>query len=245
MFGYDARPNLIEIAETLGNDAWSPLRRRHPGTPKTERRGKRFRTREEIVVANEYENKKLEEESIAEFDYQPSKCSRKYRMIVLRKKIAVRKGERRLFDEYVYHFYVTNESRSTCSSRQVVFHANDRCNQENTISQLHSSGALAAPLDNLTSNWAYMVIGSLAWSLKCWSGLIIRPEGNLKQQQVQQTLKTKIVRMEFQTFVQAIIQVPAQIIRTSRRLIFRLLSYRESVESLLTLHEHACYPLRC
>ena len=66
-------------------------------------------------------------------------------------------------------------------ARQVVFHANDRCGQENDIRQLHACGALAAPLDDIVSNWAYMAIASLAWTPKCWSGLMIRPEGTEKQ----------------------------------------------------------------
>ena len=43
----------------------------------------------------------------------------------------------------------------------------DRCNQENLLQQLKSDvRSLTAPVDNLLSNWAYMVMGSLAWSLR-------------------------------------------------------------------------------
>jgi len=39
-----------------------------------------------------------------------------------------------------------------------VFSANDRCQQENLLAQLHGWGAgLRAPVDNLGEHWAYMV----------------------------------------------------------------------------------------
>jgi len=48
-----------------------------------------------------------------------------------------------------------------------VFEANHRCNQENLFAQLKGDAhSLSAPVDTLLSNWAYMVIASLAWSLK-------------------------------------------------------------------------------
>jgi hypothetical protein len=48
-----------------------------------------------------------------------------------------------------------------------VFSANDRCDQENLIAQLKSGvHALSTPVDDLVSNWAYMVMASLAWTLK-------------------------------------------------------------------------------
>ena len=55
---------------------------------------------------------------------------------------------------------------------EVVFSANERCDQENLIAQLKSGvHALTTPVDDLVSNWAYMVMASLAWSLKAWSAL--------------------------------------------------------------------------
>lgn len=245
VFGYDAKPNLVAIADSLPKEAWRPLRRRHPPDPKTQSRSRRENYKQKFIEEHEYLSKHQEGEWIAEFKYQPANCNRTYRMVVVRKQVKVTQGQQWLFDETPYFFYITNEPSSTCSDRQVVFHANDRCNQENDISQLHACGALAAPLDSLTSNWAYMAIASLSWTLKCWSGLMIRPQGNAKQKEKQAAIKLRIVRMEFQTFLQTIIQIPAQIIRTARRLIYRILSYRESVEVLLLIHENTTRPLRC
>ena len=244
IFGYDAKPNLVDIAESLGNDAWKPLRRRQPEEPKTARRSTRPDYKQHVIEENEYLDKRLIGEWITEFDYQPGACDRTYRMVAVRKLIETARAGERLFEEYVYFFYITNESKARCSSRQVVFNSNERCDQENTISQLHASGALAAPLDNLTSNGAYMAIASLAWSLKCWSGLMIRPEGTAKQKEKQYETRNRLLRMEFQTFLQTVIQIPAQIVRTSRKLIYRLLTFRSSAEIVFLLFEHTSRPLR-
>jgi Transposase DDE domain len=69
-----------------------------------------------------------------------------------------------------YFFYLTND-RTTPAS-EIVFLANDRCDQENVIAELKSGvKALAMPVDDLVSNWAYMVMASLAWSLKAVVGI--------------------------------------------------------------------------
>lgn len=245
VFGVDAMPNLVKIADSLENTEWKPLRRRRKRPPKTARRRKRPNYKQAIVEENGYQNKRLQGESIAEFDYQPGKCSRSYRMVVVRKEVEVTRGQQKLFDDEPYFFYISNATASTKSARQIVFAANDRCDQENTISQLKACGALAAPLDNLVSNWAYMAITSLAWSLKIWSGLKIRPRGSDKAKQQQTETKRRVIRMDFHTFRQSLMQIPAQIIRSSRQLIYRLLSYRESMEPLLLIHANLCRPLRC
>lgn len=243
VFGLDAMPNLVQRAESLEASAWTPLHRRRPTTDHP--RAKRPNHKEAFVCAKGYQNLKLRGESYAEFAYRPTKCSRSYRVVVVRKTIDVQEGQRRLFDQVRYFFYITSAPRSRLPARRVIAGANQRCDQENTISQLKASHALAAPLDNLTSNWAYMVAASLAWTLKVWSGLMIRPGGR-KQQRVEQTsARRRVLRMEFATFFNAVIQIPAQVIRSSRRLIYRLLTYRPSVDMLLLIHQQIRRPLRC
>lgn len=245
VFGIDAMPNLVAIADSLEESAWRPLRRRKKKQPQTsERRRRKPNHKQAFVIEKGYLNKKLKSEEIAEFDYQPAKCDRTYRVVVVRKNIEVTEGQQKLFDDSPYLFYITNETPTAKSDRQVVFAGNDRCDQENIISQLNACGALAAPLDNLVSNWAYMVIASLSWSLKAWSGLIIQPQGPKQQKVEQSKAKRRIIRMEFRTFCQTLIQIPAQIIRRSRQLIYRLQSYRESVDQLFLIQENL-RPLQC
>ena len=172
--------------------------------------------KEGIVRQKGYKNKVLEAESVAEFDYRPSKCEKTYRMVVVRKNISVQKGEAVLFDEIRYFFYITN--RRDLSQEEVVGLANQRCDQENVIEQLKNGvNAMRMPVDELMSNWAYMVMAALAWNLKAWYGLLMpnRKRG------------LEIVRMEFRRFLHAIVLLPAQIIRTGRRIVYRLLSWNE------------------
>ena len=244
IFGVDQMPNLVALADSLEKTVWRPLRRRRPKPPKTRRR-RRPNYKQAIVVEKEYENKRLKQEWIAEFNYQPGKCSRTYRLIAVRKEIEITKGQRKLIDDTPYLFYITNASPSKKSDRQVVFAANDRCDQENTISQMKACGALTAPLDNLVSNWTYMVIASLAWSLKIWSGLMVQPRGVGKAKKTQAEIKRRVIRMDFKTFCQTLMQVPAQIVRRSRQLVYRLLNYRPSMEPLLLIHDNLNRPLRC
>ena len=47
--------------------------------------------------------------------------------------------------------------------------ANQRCDQENVVEQLKNGvHAMRVPLYDLVSNWAYMVMATLAWNLKSW-----------------------------------------------------------------------------
>jgi hypothetical protein len=83
--------------------------------------------------------------------------------------------------------------------------------------------ALAIPVGDLVSTWAYMVMASLAWSLKAGSALVL-PEGR-RWAGKYRTEKRSLLRMEFSRFCVAMILVPCQVVRTSRRVVYRLLSW--------------------
>lgn len=122
--------------------------------------------------------------------------------------------------------------------------AHQRANQENHIQQLkHGVPALTAPLDNLVSNGAYMVMAALAWSLKAWAALLLGEHPRCRQQHRQQ--KQALLRMDFATFRGCWINMPAQIIRTGRRTIFRLLSWNPWQEAFFRLLDQLSLPLRC
>ena len=71
---------------------------------------------------------------MAEFEYQPHACRQSYRVVVVCKDLRVEKGQRLLYEDYRYFFYITNDW--TTPADQIVFLANDRCNQENLHAQL-------------------------------------------------------------------------------------------------------------
>jgi hypothetical protein len=222
VFGYDARANVIGKVDALPPRAWTPLVRRPPYAVQTDPRQRPANVKEAIIVAREFKNLRLEAEAVAEFPYQPVACAQPYRMVVVRKNISVEQGDQRLFDEIRYFFYLTNDRETPAAD--VVFLANDRCNQENLIDQLkHGVGATRMPVDTLLSNWAYMVTAALAWTLKAWFALRLPTAGRWAARDAVE--KAAVLRMEFKAFLHAFILFPVQVVRTSRRLVFRLLAW--------------------
>jgi hypothetical protein len=131
VFGYEASPSLQVRADRLPESSYRLLERPPRYQIKTAPRQKPQRVKAEIVRRRGYQDLELLEERVAEFPYRPLACRRSYRMIVLRKRIGVAQGQLRLFEEYRYFFYITNDR--TMTAEEVVFSANDRCDQENLI----------------------------------------------------------------------------------------------------------------
>ena len=92
VFGMDARSGLKKQAGELPEGAWEELNRKPKYQVKTEERQKPENVKEEIIKKREYKNIRLEREYVAEFEYQPEKCAKSYRMIVLRKNLSVEKA---------------------------------------------------------------------------------------------------------------------------------------------------------
>lgn len=222
VFGYDCRDNLVAEADSLPDSAWSLLEREGYDI-KTQPRTRPENVRERVAREREYHNLHLVHEHVAEFDYSPAACKKTYRMVVVRKLVTHERGNTLLFPELRYFFYITNKRR--VSAREIVRLANTRCDQERIIGQLKSSGvgSLRSPLDNLFSNWAYMVMATLAWNLTKWIALLLPETGRWREQRAAE--KHAVLRMNFTTFVHAFMLVPAQVVATSRQVVLRLLSW--------------------
>jgi hypothetical protein len=239
LFGIDARGNLKDLAEHLDDLSYSELERPPRYALKTVPRQARQRPKEQIVAERQFDTLKLLGEEVAEFEYRPVACRKTYRVVVLRKKLVVEKGQLWLFEPDRYFFYITNDRERSAS--EIVFCANDRCDQENLIAQLKSGvKAMTMPVDDLVSNWAYMVMASLAWSLKAWGALMLPERGRWAEKY--RAEKRSLLRMEFSTFCVALMQAPCQIVRTGRRIIYRLLSWNPWQGVFLRLVErlHGC-----
>ncbi len=215
VFGYDACPKLRGIAEALPGGVWRELSRPIlidqaapvPGKP----RAKPERIKDAIVKERGFKTLKLVREHIAEFEYQPVACKRVYRMVCVRKEIEVTQGQLELENEIRYYFYITNLVGGP--SEEIVLNANRRCNQENLIAQLKGQvHALSCTSNTLEANWAWMVITSLAWTLKSWFALFAPV-----------TERARLVGMEFRTFQNYFMNVPAQFVRRARRSVLRLI----------------------
>jgi hypothetical protein len=182
--------------------------------------------KEEVVRRRGYRNLRPVSEQVAEFDYRPGACAQDYRVVVLRKQLVWERHGQVIDEETRYLFYISN--RRTWSCAEVVYFANDRCNQENLVQQLKSGvRALRAPVNTLESNWAYMVIGALAWNMKAWLALL-QPRAAHRQQ---------LLTMEFRKFLGEVVLLPCQVVREGRRLIYRLLRWNPWVNVLCRVSE--------
>jgi hypothetical protein len=223
IFGYDAMSNVVALAEQWPALAWNKLDREPHYRVKTRPRRRPDNVKEQVVHERGFANLRLRSEEVAELNYQPTACGKVYRLVVVRKNITKEKGEVALFDQLRYFFYLTNDWVSAAG--EVVLSANDRGNQENLVAQLGGGcRALKAPVDNLVSNWAYMVMTGLAWNLKAWWALSL-PEEPGRWQEKYRTEKRWVLRLEFKTFVQAFVRLPCQLVKTGKRLVYRLLSW--------------------
>jgi hypothetical protein len=223
IFGLDCTANRHFLADELPTMNWQTLDRPPRYEVKTQPRAKPENVKDQIVREREFKNIRLESERVAEMPYRPVACRKTYRLIVVRKNLSVEKGELRLFDDYLYFFYLTNDWDRPPA--EIVFEANDRCNQENLNAQLKGGvRALTAPVDTLESNWAYMLMTSLAWNLKAWWALWpTEMPGRWNERHRQD--KATVLGMEFKTFINAFMRMPCQIVRTGRRILYRLLNW--------------------
>lgn len=223
IFGLDATANRDFLADELPRMSWQRLTRPPKYEVKTEPRARPKNVKEQIVRDREFKNIVLVSEDVAEMEYRPVACKKTYRLIVVRKNLSIEKGEAVLFPDYRYFYYLTNDRQSTPA--EVVLEANGRCNQENLNAQLKSGvRALHAPVDTLESNWAYMVMAALAWNLKAWWALWpTEAPGRWSERHREE--KTRVLGMEFKTFINAFMRLPCQIVRSGRRLVYRILGW--------------------
>jgi hypothetical protein len=220
VFGMDAMQNLKALARELKEASWKELLRDVSVVEEDEEREPQRAWKREVIEERGYRHLELEEEHYAEFRYRPGQCENEYRMVVVRKTIRVTQGQELLLPETRYFFYITNLFEP--SARDIVWEANQRCNQENLHAQLKAGGvnALRAPLKTLDANWAYMVIASLAWSLKAWFALALEfREKSLRSRE--EALVKRLLTMEFRTFLRNVIQIPCLVCRSARQLILR------------------------
>ncbi len=67
-------------------------------------------------------------------------------------------------------------------------------------------------------------MSSLAWTLKAWMALSLPVAGRWAERH--RADRDRWLKMDFRNFVQAVIAVPAQVLRSGRRRIVRFLAWR-------------------
>ena len=226
IFGMDARNNLVIIANQIDESDWQPLEKRPTYQIKTWPRQKPQNVKQQVVKKRRFTKVVTKAEDIIECEYQPGKCEKPYRLIILRKTLDVIKGEKTLCEKIRYFFYITNDRNR--STQQMIHFYRNRSDHENDIDQLKNGvKALRPSSKTLLSNWALMVIASLAWDLKIWFGLLLayRPLG------------LSIVRMEFKRFLNTFIRIPCLIVKTGRRIHYRLVGYNDKLKHVIGFSE--------
>jgi hypothetical protein len=225
IFGMDSNSTLRTHAEALNEGAWRRLKRKPKYETLSGETRERFQEneKERIVKDREYMNLHLNYEDVAEFEYKPGKCSRPYRVVALRKNISKMKGENVLIEDIRYFFYIT--TRTDLTPSEVVYCANERCNQENVIEQLKNGvNAMRLPVYDLLSNWAYMVMATLAWNIKSWFAMMMHLKSD----------RDAYIRMEFKRFINNMILIPCRVMRRARSIIVRIIGYQPTLDRLFS-----------
>jgi hypothetical protein len=226
VLGVDAHANLVNLAGSLPEVKWLDLPPKSTYEEPREPRQRPENVKDRIVKERGYKNIRTVSEQVAEFTYRPVKCKKDYRIVVVRKNLTVEKGEQALFDEIRYFFFITNDR--LLPPQEIVYFAHGRCDHENDIDQLKNGvQAMNWPVHDLVSNWAYMVIATLAWNLKAWLGLLTDNA----------SLRYQILRMEFKRFIHTFILIPCLIVKTGRRIVYRLLGYNGYLREFLKTFE--------
>lgn len=258
VFGLDVTPGHHVDIDDLPASAWKPLKRPPKYQAHGKPRARHQRVKQQVVEERKFKDIRLVSEDVAEMPYRPVVCKVTYRLVIVRKNLIVNDPQQeRLFDDYRYFLYITNDWESTLP--ELVFSANDRCQQENVLAQLAALRALHAPVDNLLSNEAYMLITALAWNLKAWLALSL-PEtaiekpakkkgkkgaSSIQDQKRQPSEKHRLLGMEFRTFVNYFLRIPAQVVKTGRRIVVRLLAYNRWQPLFFRLAASFTRPTRC
>ena len=115
----------------------------------------------------------------------------------------------------------------------MILEARGRCDQENLIAQLKALRALHAPVNTLDANRAYMTMAALAWTLKAWTALLLPVHPRWADAHNAQ--RRRLLSMEFRTFCAAVINIPCQIVSTSRQIRWRILAYNPWLAALFRL----------
>jgi hypothetical protein len=119
------------------------------------------------------------EAQIAELFYAPH-THPAHRYIVKRKWVENKQGE----SYFIYHCAITNDLRRT--PKQLMKWFLKRCAMENLIKEhKHDFGLEKLPTQKFLANWAWFLIGQLAWNLVAWFKRLCLPK-----QYHQATVKT-------------------------------------------------------
>jgi hypothetical protein len=85
--------------------------------------------------------------------------------------------------------------------------------------------------------------GLLAWSLKAWAALLVPVHGRWAEKHTRE--KRQLLRTGFATFRNALTNIPAQMVRTGRKIVHRILEWNPWQPVFFRLLDQLRQPLRC
>ena len=190
-------------------------------------RGRRERVKQQIVEQRGFKDIRLVDEWVAERPYRPPACQHTYRLIIVRKNLEVsepRDQQRRLFDDYRYFFYITNDwdehARGDRLLGQRPLPAGEPARPaQGRRAVAGRSGRQPAQQRGLhADDLAGLEPQGLAGARGC------RPRRAAGTSSTRPR-SNNCSGLEFRTFVNHFLRVPAQIVKTGRQLVVRLLAW--------------------
>jgi len=213
--GRDNRASRTRQAMMIEEGRWQPFRsrverrkeeRRHQSgyrerkkKPNLRRRKARERGYKELYQVRQW---------VSEVLFEPAGEEATYRMVIRRQLVEHREGQVHMFDEYRYHFIVTDLPR-TMGATAVVDETYKRCDQENIIEQLQSGvAAWKMPVAEYLGNCAWLQMARLAWNIGKWIAVLSLPPA--------------VSRWEWKRFRRAFVLVAAQVVKGGRQITTRI-----------------------
>jgi hypothetical protein len=244
VYGYDAKPSLVEIAQAIPKDDWESFERCGKNVDNNVTRQNQENHKRNRVIDREYSRKTTVKEEFIEFPYSPDKCKETYNMVALKKKIDVYKGDKIIESEDKYFFYITNDPN--LNPLEVIKNSNDRCNQENTIGDVKKgTNCFYLPMNTFESNWVWMVCTALAWSVKAWFAFFL----NIQEKKISSddkiifwpeksnkpTTSELILKMEFKKFLNNFIKLRSKMLLGVKKIYYEVVEYNEYLFSFVSL----------
>lgn len=140
---------------------------------------------------------------VAEFRYQPRRWEKSYRYVVKREVVLEKPGKA----TFRYHVVVTNDEERT-AEKLIEWHL-QHANVENRIKE-HKSGLSLEklPTRSFHANWAYLLIGQIAFNLVAWFKKLVLP--------------ARYHRATIKTIRHQVLNVAGKIVRTGRRMFLKI-----------------------
>jgi hypothetical protein len=225
IFSVDSFEKYIEKAESIKNKGWNELPR---AEKRIEREHGHENVKERVIAERNFEQIKQRTEYVSEYRNTPSNCKKEYRMFVVRQLKEKLIGGLLEGEFYKYFQYITTFENEDAG--ELLKLIRKRFNHENKIEQLANGvHAFKMPAKEFNANWAYMVIAAMAWNMKCWFGLLM--------DEINAELSHKLISVEFKRFQNWIINIPCQIIKSGRYVVFKIMSYSLFLEEFIKLTE--------